>query len=89
MVNDGYWDNDLMCHWLSVEALPPGGIIIKLPEMHCVDFNGALRFAKKLVSDVDFIETWSGERKDTCYGLDKNGFWVEIIKPIFLVSNDR
>lgn len=63
----GYYRDDLQCSWLSVEILPPNGIRINMEKGHCVDWRGAVRFARMLVDDVEVIETWADGERDTCY----------------------
>jgi hypothetical protein len=74
-MNNGTWDQDLSCCWLSIESLPAKTLRITLAEGNCCDMDGAIRFAKKLMPDVARIVTMSGGHLDTHYSLGGTGTW--------------
>jgi hypothetical protein len=46
-----------------------------LPKGECVDMNGAISVAKKMMPNVQIIWTYAGNEMDTIYWI-KNGEWV-------------
>jgi hypothetical protein len=63
-----WWHTNLMC---GIEHLSYDFVgkvaVLRLPEGHCVDMDGAIKFVKRIDPQVRRIETWSGSEVDTLY----------------------
>ena len=65
----------LGCGLRAIEIVNDSYVVLRLPPKHCCDMDGAIKLAKFVQPDVDYIVTYSGDLRDTRYVLKENG-WI-------------
>jgi hypothetical protein len=74
------WNKDLMCGLIAAEINYVNDMVLLfLPNWHCTNMNGAIRFCKRLYRKVNRIVVIAGNRDDYGYEL-LDGEWV-VIRP--------
>ena len=72
-----HYSSLLACNWISIEVQDPTTLSILLPDMHCTDMTGCIRFAQQLMPEVEIIHTTSEMGSGTSYFKRVTGWQAE------------
>jgi hypothetical protein len=78
---DDLWQNELMCGLVAAQINYQHDLVILfLPDTHCTDMRGAIKFCKRLLKSVKRIDVRAGKRDDYGYAIF-NGDW-RVTRPV-------
>ena len=72
--------SELKCEVISINYdFENKELEIYMEEANCVDMTGAIAFAERIDKDVKQIQTFAGDKTETCY-VKSNGIWSAFVK---------
>jgi hypothetical protein len=75
-MNDEYWSEELQTFIVSIEYIPlERRGILRMPYCCCCDMVGCIRLFERINDEIEKIETFAGEVRDTVYMRRQGGEW--------------